>query len=374
MPKNPYMKNKKTASTRYVDRKSGEEFNPLNFKTNRSGTRSVSASERIWNEQGEFNAGSKDELVHKLASMLKDFEQGNHDVTTAEEFNKTASFEREAQLQEAMSTSEGFAMVGQSLINPIKEVLDYEGLARKVLVPRTVKQGEIPRYDKDVFATAWIIAEDGTTPESFIEGTYVYPTEFEVTCRPTIPLRDKMRAQYDILARIQDKAKQDVLHKEDTALMNLLKTGAAAENTTTLFTSVNLATLESLRYQVERHRLILDKYIMNRQETSDLITVLSQQVDPVTQRELFMQGYIGNILNAKVVTTAGTNTYEILDPGEILAVTDAEHLGGMPVRQELMSEPLNEFVLGNAVQGWFFYELISQVLVNAAGVAYGQAV
>jgi len=95
-------------------------------------------------------------------------------------------------------------------------------------------------------------------------------------------------------------------------------------------------------------------------------------VDPVTTRELVMAGYIGSILNALIITTAGTNTYEILQPGEVLACTVPEYLGGMPVRVELFSEPVNEFMTGLPRQGWFWYELISQVLANPAGVSYGQ--
>jgi hypothetical protein len=72
-----------------------------------------------------------------------------------------------------------------------------------------------------------------------------------------------------------------------------------------------------------------------------------------------------------IITTAGTQTYEILQPGHVVAVTAPEYLGGMPVRVELFSEPVNEFVLGKPRQGWFWYELISQVLVNPAGVSIG---
>jgi hypothetical protein len=257
-------------------------------------------------------------------------------------------------------------------LNPIKEVIDYEGLARKVFAPRTVKAGEIVRYDKDVYIQGWVIAEDGTTPQSVVEGRYIYPPEFEVTSYPSIEIKDKYRAQYDILARVQDRARMAIEYQEDLALINLLQAGAGATNTTTYFSALNLAALESIRYQIERHRLICDKFIIHRQEVSDLINQLSTTVvDPVTRRELVMAGYIGTILNAMLITTAGTQTFEILQPGQVVAVTAPEYLGGMPIRVELFSEPVNEFMLGKPRQGWFWYELISQVLVNPAGVAIG---
>ena len=105
-----------------------------------------------------------------------------------------------------------------------------------------------------------------------------------------------------------------------------------------------------------------------------MVNTVSAQVDPVTQRELIMAGFIGTILNAQIITTAGTQTFEILQPGQVKAVTAPEYLGGMPIRVELFSEPVNEFMLGKPRQGWFWYELISQVLVNAAGVSVGQRI
>ncbi len=40
-------------------------------------------------------------------------------------------------------------------------------------------------------------------------------------------------------------------------------------------------------------------------------------------------------LNAQIITTAGTQTFEILQPGQVKAVTAPEYLGGMPIRVDL---------------------------------------
>ena len=374
---NPYTK--KASGVETLDRRTGEQFNPMNIgNISKSGSLQVSASERMFNNQGEINASGNGEVLEKIKHLLDGMADGTYDV------QRTASYagdglsieESDAILREAFSdpSSEGFRQVGQGLLNPIKEVIDYEGLARKVFAPRTVKAGEVVRYDKDVYVRGWVIAEDGQTPQSVVEGRYIYPPEFEVTAYPSIEIKDKYRAQYDILARVQDRARMSIEYQEDLALINLLQSGANATNTTTFFATLNLAALEGIRYQIERHRLICDKFIIHRQEVSDLVNTLSQQVDPVTQRELIMAGYIGTVLNAMIVTTAGTQTFEILQPGEVVAVTAPEYLGGMPIRVELFSEPVNEFMEGRPRQGWFWYELISQVLVNPAGVAQGTKV
>jgi len=375
---NPYT-SKQASGVETLDRKTGAPFNPMNVgKVQKSGNMQISASERMFNNQGEINASGNGEVLEKIKHLLDGMADGTYDV------ERTASYagegmsgaESDAILREAFSdpSSEGFRQVGQGLLNPIKEVIDYEGLARKVFAPRTVKAGEVVRYDKDVYIRGWVIAEDGQTPQSVVEGRYIYPPEFEVTAYPSIEIKDKYRAQYAILARVQDRARMSIEYQEDLALINLLQAGANATNTTTFFATLNLAALEGIRYQIERHRLICDKFIIHRQEVSDLVNTLSQQVDPVTQRELIMAGYIGTVLNAMIVTTAGTQTFEILQPGEVVAVTAPEYLGGMPIRVELFSEPVNEFMEGRPRQGWFWYELIAQVLVNPAGVAQGTKV
>lgn len=371
---NPY--SKKASGVKTIDRKTGSEFNPMNVgRVQKSGNIQVSASERMFNNQGEINASNNADVLTKIKHLLDGMSDGTYDIDRQASYaGEGVSVEQsEALLREAFSdpSSDGFRQVGQGLLNPIKEVIDYEGLARKIFAPRTVKAGEVVRYDKDVYVRGWVIAEDGQTPQSVVEGRYIYPPEFEVTAYPSIEIKDKYRAQYDILARTQDRARMSIEYQEDLAAVNLLQAGANATNTTTFFATMNLAAFEAIRYQIERHRLICDKFIIHRQEVSDLVNTVSTQVDPVTQRELIMAGYIGTILNAMIITTAGTQTFEILNPGEVVAVTAPEYLGGMPIRVELFSEPVNEFMEGRPRQGWFWYELISQVLVNAAGVAIG---
>lgn len=373
MSRNPYLE-KVASKIKTLDKRSGDEFNPLNFgRTRRSGSRSLSAS-KMFNKDGEVNASTKEEVLDKIAGLLDGIQDGTYEVEKTASYGGPMTDESESILREAFSdpAGDGFRMIGQGLLNPIKEVIDYEGLARKVWAPRTVKAGEIVRYDKDPFVRAWMIAEDGQTPQSVVEGRYVYPSEFEITAYPSVEIKDKFRAQFDLLARIQDRARQSIEHQEDLAAVNVLTAGGNQVNTTTAFATLNLAALESMRYQIERHRLICDKFIIHRQEVSDLVNAVSAQVDPVTQRELIMAGYIGTILNALIVTTAGTNTFEILDPGEVIATTSPEYLGGMPIRVELFSEPTNEFMEGRPRQGWFWYELMGMVLINPAGVALGQ--
>jgi hypothetical protein len=154
------------------------------------------------------------------------------------------------------------------------------------------------------------------------------------------------------------------------ACKRLLEKAATTVNKVIGFSALDLSSIEQLRLQVERHRLIADKILINRAELSDIINLIPQ-VDPVTQRTLFMLGYVGQIYNMSIIVSAGVNTFEVVLPGEVYVVTLPEYLGGMPIRVELTSQPVNMFWTGRAAQGWFWYSLLSMIVINPAGVAKG---
>jgi len=358
----------------WIDPRTKEPFNPLIQGETRTGKTDFS-TERVFGSSGrELNAYDLKEAARNIQTVLN---HAAYDDRRPLVVNKNVNPDEQISViaQYLMDPSGyGFAKAGQELLNPIREVIDYEGWIDKVLAPRPVRRGEVVKYDRDVFVFAWVIGEDGETPESQVGGEHFFPPEFEVTAFPTIEIKNIYQAQYDILARTQDRARQAIEFQKDTAGKNLLNAAATTVNSVVAFTSLTLSVVEQIRQQVERHRLIADKLLINRRELSDLLELaISSPVrfDPVTQRAAIMLGYVGNILGMKVIVSAGTNTFEVVKPGEVFVVTLPEYLGGMPIRVELVSHPAPLFPFGRAVQGWIWYTLLSQIVINSAGVAKG---
>jgi len=352
-----------------------KDFNMPAGKTLKTGTVDLS-KDKVFDKKGELNAYDDKDALRQIEHIMANKSAFQQDMSKkiAADSNVFSQQEVGQAIQEAFNdpTGEGHAIVGQQLLNPIKEIIDYEGWIRKVLKVRTVGEGEIVRYDKDVHVVGWVVGEDAETPESRVGGRYIYPPEFEVTARPTVLLKDIFQKQYDVLARAQDKARQAIEFSEDNAGINLLRKAASTTNPTTYFANLNLNSLEDLKYQVEKHRLVVDKFLINRREMGDIIKHMSSQVDPVTQREMILAGYVATVLNASIITSAGTGVYEVVNPGEVFACTAPDYLGGMPIRQDLMSEPFSQSVNGKPARGWMYYELISQVIVNPKAVARGE--
>lgn len=332
-----------------------------------------SAHNRLFNKSGELNAQSKEDALVQIAHLLQNVSGTS---VSKQAFSKQAGGmdpnERREVLAAAMKDPEGFTILGQELLLPIKDLVDYEGWARKVYRVRPLAQGELFRIAKDVRATAWVVGQDGQALESRLLGKYVQPSEFKISAYPTVDIEDIYQMNYDVLDRAQDTARQEIELEEDKRAQALLDVAARTVNTVTTFATLGVGAFEDVRFQVERNRLVVSKFLINRQELSDIIKTMSTQVDPVTERELILAGYIGSFLNAQIVTAAGTGVQEVVPAGTFYAVTDPEYMGEMGIRVELFSEPFNMFALRRSVKGWAFTEIIGFAVVNPRAVALGQ--
>jgi hypothetical protein len=334
--------------------------------------RRVGHLERMFGDDGRVQGDNNQDTLMQVARLLNDYTK--HVPMGA--FRRESSMDKEARrevLAAALQdpTLEGLHIVGQELLLPIKDILDYEGWARKVFRVRGLSQGELFRIAKDVRSTAYAVGQDGQSLESRLYGKYIQPGEFKITSFPTVDISDIYQMNYDVLDRAQDTARQEIELEEDKRALALIDRASVVENDVTVFATLGIAAFEAIRYQVERHRLVVDKFLINRQEVSDIVTTMASQVDPVTERELILSGYIGNILNCKVYTTAGQGVQQVVPAGSVYAVTPADNLGEMGVRIELFSEPYNKFSHQETVKGWAFIEEIGFGISNVRAVAKG---
>lgn len=343
------------------------QFNPHPYGGYREDIQSAIGNKkaRMFDGEGQINAYDNKDALQQIAYLLQNVTKKASPGTFYREASTLDPQERRKVLAAAMTdpTGEGFAIVGQELLLPIKDIIDYEGWSRKFYRVRPLSQGELFRIAKDVRSTAWVVGQDGQSIESRVYGKYIQPTEFKVTSFPTVDIEDIYQMNFDVLDRAQDTARQEVELEEDKRGLALVDRAALTVNAVTTFSTLSVSSLEDIRYQVERHRLVVGKFLINRAEVTDLVktatgTAGTGHVDPVTERELILAGYVGNVLNAQIITAAGTGVEEVVPKGTVYAVTDPEYLGEMGVRVELFSEPFNMFSQRRLVKGWAFGEII----------------
>ncbi len=332
------------------------------------------ARNRIFNTAGQINANSKKDALQQIAFLMQSALGGGAGGSShrqAAQDDGMSSDERRQVLAAAVRDPEGFSVLGQELLSPIKDIVDYEGWTRKVYRVRTLTDGENYRIPKDVRSTAWVVGQDGQGIESRLFARWIQPPTFKITSYPTVDIQDLAEVNYDLMDRAQDTARQEIELEEDKRGVALLDVAAQTKNTVTTFGTLGVGAFEDVRYQVERHRLVVEKFLINRAELSDIVKTMSAQVDPVTERELILAGYIGTFLNAMIVTAAGTGVEEVIPAGTFYAVTGPEYLGEMVIRMELFSEPFNMFAMQRMVKGWAFGEVVGFAISNPHAVAKG---
>ena len=324
--------------------------------------RAMQSNERMYDARGEMNAYDRKDAFAQAAYLYNHVNKHSPLNRLQRQAGAMDNDERRKVLAAALSdpTGEGFALVGQELALPIKAIIDYEGFIRKILRVRTLAQGELFRIAKDVRATAYAVGQDGQGIESRAYGTYILPDEGKIASFPEVDILEIYQMNYDVLDRMQDTARQEIELEEDKRGMRLIDRMSQAINSVSTFSTMSLSVLENLRYQVERHRLIVDKFLVNRQEVADIQINMSGSVDPVTQREWNLAGYVGKFLGAHILTVAGlTNTVEeVIPAGTLYAVTAPEYIGEMGIRIELFSEPFNGLPNKSFHRGFGFLEVV----------------
>lgn len=352
------------------------EFNPQAFdRPNSRGITANKTNRRMFDKQGQLNAYDNQDALTQIYHLLGHVTKKNAgDLSFARpEQARMSNDERRKVLAAALNdpSGQGFHMVGQELALPIKAILDYEGFARKMFRVRQLGQAELFRIPKDIRSVAYIIGQDGQTPEARIKTKWITPTEFKITSFPSIDIQDIYQMNFDVLDRAQDTARQEIELQEDKAAINLVDRMSTVTNTATTFASLGVGAFEDVRFQVERHRLLVENFWIARAELSDIVKNMSTAVDPVTERELILAGYIGNILNAQILTAAGTGVEEVISAGTFYATTGPDYLGEMGERISLFSEPYNKYSLQETVKGWAFVEMVGFGAPNANAMAKG---
>jgi hypothetical protein len=351
-------------------------FNPQSFDYASSVRRAVSTNtdrRRMFDSNGEINAYDKKDALTQIAHLLQTSTKRHASDLS---FNKQADDikTKEARrdiLAAALQDSEGFRIVGQELALPIKDILDYEGFSRKIFRVRKLAQAELFRVPLDIRSVAYVLGQDGKTPRDVIKTKWVLPKETKIASFPVVDISDIYMMNFDVLDRAQDTARQEIELNEDKRGIALVDAASQAINTVTTFATLGVAAFEDVRFQVERHRMYVEQYLINRAELSDIVKTMSAAVDPVTERELILSGYIGNFVGARILTAAGTGQQEVIPAGTFYACVGPEYLGEMGIRIELFSEPFNEYATQRTTKGWAFVEQVGYAIPNAKTCAKG---
>jgi hypothetical protein len=350
-------------------------MDPKGFGGVSASGKQIDSKEAMFDSKGNLNAYDHKDAVTQMEKFAGLRDRYQHKIKSGSFYSPE---EKERIVASAFngdpSNRQKFAA---AMIPLILERLDYEGFGRQVLMTHEVPQGQIISYEKDINIAAMVVQEDGQSIEARIRGDRVFPPTFQITANPRIPLNEIYQRQFDIVDRTHDKALFQIMLQEDRAVLKALYAASTAENTQISITStVTKSVVETMALEVERHRLLVDKFLMNRAELSDLRKNTNAiDFSPEISRDVMLTGIFGQMYGYNIFISAGIDEpgkENVSTPaGVVFAVTSGTTLGALPVRMGLQVMPADQYVNNKAEIGFFMVEEIGVAVLNSRAVAVG---
>ncbi len=284
--------------------------------------------------------------------------------------NNMSEEERNTLIQQALETSEGRLALAQSMANPIQTSLLYQSIGRKLVVPDPLPQGALARYERDIEVPAFKLSKRGAVPDEITEGFDFLVETFEIGTYPQVPLTQIRQRMFNIVDRVQVKAKNEISVIEDNEIFKTILAAVPAfgydtalnhvinsvANGVMQINDVNLAMAK-----VEYHRLVANKLVMNSNRFADIRAWGKDVFDFVSQREVLLTGVYAKLFGMDIYIT------NQLPSNTVILASGAEFVGVMPIRQEITVIPADK---PNRLRlGWVVYEEIGVSVPNGKGIA-----
>jgi hypothetical protein len=252
---------------------------------------------------------------------------------------------------------------------PIREQLDYVGVARKFLEIDILAQGQIVRYDKDIKSqvSAFVVSKQGSVDEVNILGTYVEPTTWELFADANIRLSEIQQRRFNILDRTQEALKISIQEQEDLQFIALINSTTAGNTTAVPYTvgaaGCSKLFLNSLSIGVMDNDIPQYAFLMRFKSFADVRVWSNKDLDPVSLREVLETGLYGSLWGIDLIVS------RLIQIGNVYALAEPRFFGVMPVRTELILMP--DDAPKQASIGYVAYEEIGMAALVANGVARG---
>jgi hypothetical protein len=275
---------------------------------------------------------------------------------------KAVNAERESLIAQALDTPEGRVALAQAMVEPIRRALEYQAVGRKLLMVDELPQGAYARYEKDVRATAYVIARRGAVPDMIIEGEEILVPTFEIATNPTIRLSEVKARRFYIIDRAQIKAKEAIQKEEDLNIFNAVSAAIdAAHTVVSTGGALSLNALNQAFATIEQHDLTVGKIVLHALRYADIRNFGKTVYDEATQKEVLTTGLFGHLFTADIHVSSKMPT------GSVYLLAPAEYVGAFPIRQDITVLPADD--PKKLRLGWVIYEEVGIVIINSYAVA-----
>lgn len=327
----------------------------------------------FFNTKGETNAMSVKDAINSLVKYAAILEEGQPSNSTLAGQPSLNDEKRDELISRAIMTQEGKIALAQAMANPIRRNLDYQGIARRLLVVDPLAQGVDAKYERDIDVAATVVSSNGTGIESRVFADRVVIPTFEIYSNPTVRISEVRRRRFNIIDRAVQKARQEIMAQEDANVFGALDAASSVENTLQDITDAGLLKrdLLDIKTQIDQWDLVTSKFFLNIREFTEILNWSSaggaagnNEIDPVTQREILQTGLYAHLWGADILVS------KIVPPGTVYGAADPEFVGVMPIKMDIEVIPADE--PKQMKLGWVVSEEIGIGIVNPRGVAAGR--
>jgi len=289
------------------------------------------------------------------------------DFSTTDPYTQYTGAEEADQIFTLLQTEAGRQALGAQMAIPIRTQLDYQGMARRFFEIDVLGQGQIARYDRDIDAYAATVTKKGESVQFIVEGEYIEPVTWEVFAPAAIRLKEIQQRRFNVLDRMQERIRIAVQLEEDTQFLALTETSVAANTgnnpITTSTGGCSKDFMNKLSATIMKWDLPAYAYLMNFISYSHLRSWKRNDVDPVTQREIWQTGLVGSLWGIDIIVS------RLVPNNWVYCYSEPRFTGVLPIRTDLILLP--DDTPKEALIGYVGYEELGMLLVNANSVARG---
>jgi hypothetical protein len=334
-------------------------------KNPRSGAFITSEREAAWNDQGEFNASSKEDLFHQVNQLIEAHVQGkaiagigdasNPDLSVAEEQQMRA-----ADLQEAYSDPSGkkLQVMGDTIVEELIEVGRREGFTRSCLGVQPVPQGQDGKVRIKYKQSIAVVATSATTvkPVKFRE-RYVRPPIYYLNANLLVDDIEVKLSPVGIMEEMFEDGLESTMVTEDRLTLQFWNALTGIYNTPIGITgSLTPEIWATLKEAIEAWGLPASTAVMAYTFWKDISggTVFSGYFDPVTKYQLVLEGRLGSLMGVSIITDAFREPkLRVLPDDTMYVLGPPNSVGVITQHQELTPYQVDLRNQGQPVSGWF---------------------
>ena len=231
---------------------------------------------------------------------------GRSTAMAARQDHAASLLRKEAALARALGSENGLRKIAANMANPVREKLDYKGIARKMAIVEQMPDGVPLIYDRDFpEVPAVLTGVDANSRITEMKGERIELKAFDVVARTKIPYSELFERRFRSLDRAKDRLIQGMELREDLIFFGLLDAAYAIGNTRpngpTAQTTAGPLDRDYLAKgftEIEKNRLVVQSVLMSPYGTQGIRRLDFQSLDQIGMQEVRETGYLGELWGA----------------------------------------------------------------------------